>query len=140
MEETLASSVIWTFFAWLSCFWGSSHSKQLILLTSSSLTQICLLSVVSVGITTYTMNFDYGVHRIWGTIISNLQCLHSFFYLSHVTKWKWRNTIHGLWTQALQSLPKAENKWVSGGSIERIYNKEIKEQGKWKFFSLKCTR
>lgn len=33
------------------------------------------------------------------------------------------------------SLPKAENKWLSNGSIIRIRNEEINEEGRWKTLS-----
>ena len=49
-------------------------------------------------------------------------------HMSHVTEQKCRNTIHGLQTQALQSLPKAENKRVSNGRIAKMYNEEINEE------------
>lgn len=41
---------------------------------------------------------------------------------------------HNPWTIHTNTsvIDKAENTWISSGSIERIFNEEIYEQGKWK--------
>ena len=128
------------YYTWLSYFWGK-HSLKVDDSANYKLIDRDIFYYLSTcrGIATYTMYSGSGLGRqnlVNHSFQSQMpECLS---HMSHVTKQKCRNTIHGLQTQALQSLPKAENKRMSNGSIAKIYNEEINEEWRWKTFFLKC--